>query len=272
MARKKRRKSPPAPDPSAREEPFHAPFKDLKSDWKRRQPPAPPPTSSPVLPQKRLTPQQVAQRAEQARQRRLEAERQKQEAQEDLEAFQHAMSDVEPLAMDRRGRVGKTRRTDRVPLPSEDEITLAAFQDFVEGRSVFAIQFTDEYMEGVAPGVDTRLVQRLHSGDFAIQEQLDLHGYTVEEAKVLLDRFLNRAYVRGLRCVRLIHGRGKNSPDNRPVLKENVQMWLSQGRLSRLVLAFVTAPARDGGAGAAYVLLRRAEKPRSTRNERRRDG
>jgi DNA-nicking Smr family endonuclease len=118
-------------------------------------------------------------------------------------------------------------------------------------------------MEGTAPGVDPHLAQRLHHGDFAIRGQLDLHGYTVEEAKILLTRFLNQAYSGGLRCVRLIHGRGKNSPDNRPVLKEHVQMWLSQGRLSRLVLAFVTAPARDGGAGAAYVLLRRVGKPRS---------
>ncbi len=262
MARKKRRrKSPPTPTPtsSSRDEPFHAPFKDLKSDWKRQPSPSSPEKPAP----KPLSPLQVAQRAEQERRRRLEAEREAEQTQRDLEAFQHAMSDVEPLAADRRGRVGKTRRTDRVPLPSDDEITLAAFKDFVEGRSAFTIQYTDEYMEGVAPGVDERLVQRLHRGDFAIQEQIDLHGYTVEEAKILLDRFLNRAYVRGLRCVRLIHGRGKNSPDNRPVLKENVQVWLSQGRLSRLVLAFVTAPVRDGGAGAAYVLLRRAEKPRA---------
>ncbi len=267
MARKKRRKSPPTATvpPPPREEPFHAPFKDLKSDWKRQSAPSskPPPIPPPKPPPKPLTPQEVAQRAELARRRRLEAQRQEQQEQQDLEAFQHAMGDVERLPADRRGRVGKTRRTNRVPMPTDEEVTLAAFQDFVEGRSAFTIQYTDEYMEGVAPGVDERVVQRLHRGDFAIQEQLDLHGYTVEEAKVLLDRFLNRTYLRGLRCVRLIHGRGKNSPDNRPVLKENVQMWLSQGRLSRLVLAFVTAPARDGGAGAAYVLLRRAEKPRS---------
>jgi DNA-nicking Smr family endonuclease len=193
----------------------------------------------------------------------MAAERQRRDVEQDWAAFHQAMRDVEPLATDPRGRVGKSRRTNRVPLPTADEISLAALQDFVEGRSAFTIQYTDEYMEGMAPGVDPKLVQRLHHGDFAIQEQLDLHGFTVEEAKVLLDQFLYRAYSTGLRCVRLIHGRGKNSPDNRPVLKEHVQMWLSHGRLSRLVLAFVTAPARDGGAGAAYVLLRRVSKPRS---------
>ena len=66
------------------------------------------------------------------------------------------------------------------------------------------------------------------------------------------------AYAAGQRCVLLIHGRGRNSKDNRPVLKEQVRIWLSHGRLSRLVLAFATAPLTNGGAGAVYVLLRRA--------------
>jgi len=258
MPRKKRRRSLPLSVPPPRQEPFHAPFKDLKSDWKPRRPDLP----TRPLP-RQLTPYEKAQRAEQERRRRVQAERQQREIEQDAAMFLQAMSDVEPLEADPRGQVGKSRRTNRVPLPSDDEISLAAFQDFVEGRSAFTIQYTDEYMEGAAPGVDPHLVRRLHHGDFAIQGQLDLHGSTVEEAKILLDRFLNRSYSGGLRCVRLIHGRGKNSPDNRPILKERVQMWLSHGRLSRLVLAFVTAPARDGGAGAAYVLLRRAGKPRS---------
>jgi DNA-nicking Smr family endonuclease len=110
----------------------------------------------------------------------------------------------------------------------------------------------------VAPGIDRRLAQRLHRGDYAVQAHLDLHGHTVEEAKASVDRFLTNAYSTGQRCVLLIHGRGRNSKDNRPVLKEQVQIWLSHGRLSRLVLAFATAPVTDGGAGAVYVLLRRA--------------
>lgn len=173
------------------------------------------------------------------------------------------MADVEPLSPDRRGRVGKRRKQlDASGVTTDEEVGLADLRDFVEGRSAFTLQYTDEYMEGVAPGVDRRLTQHLHRGDYAIQAQLDLHGYTVEAAKVMVDRFLTNAYMTGQRCVRLIHGRGRNSADNRPVLKEQVQIWLSQGRLSRLVLAFATAPAHDGGAGAAYVLLRRLSHTR----------
>ena len=170
MARKKRRQAPSAPTPAPalppREEPFHAPFKDLKSDWKRVRPEAstpPPPPPPPPLP-KPPTPAERAQRAEQEQRRRREAALRLRETEEDLAAFRRAMREVEPIAKDPRGRVGKSRRTDRVPLPSDDELSLAAFQDFVEGRSVFTIQFTDEYMEGAAPGADPYLTQRLHRG------------------------------------------------------------------------------------------------------------
>ena len=140
----------------------------------------------------------------------------------------------------------------------KDSITaLADLRDLVEGRGEITIQYTDEYMEGLAPGVDRRLAQRLHRGDYAVQAHIDLHGHTVENAKVVVERFVTEAYAAGQRCVLLIHGRGLNSKDNRPVLKEQVRIWLSHGRLSRLVLAFATAPLTNGGAGAVYVLLRR---------------
>jgi DNA-nicking Smr family endonuclease len=145
---------------------------------------------------------------------------------------------------------------------SADLHALADLQDLVNGRGAFTIQYTDEYMEGVAPGVDRSVAQGLHRGDYAVQGHLDLHGYTVDEAKDMVDRFVMQAYSSGRRCVRLVHGRGRNSRDNRPVLKEQVQLWLSQGRLSRFVLAFATAPAVDGGAGAVYVLLRRGPATR----------
>jgi DNA-nicking Smr family endonuclease len=168
------------------------------------------------------------------------------------------MAGVKPLPKDAHGRVEKRRQpAEKAQACAADLQALANLRDLVEGRGAFTIQYTNEYMEGVAPGVDRRLAQRLHNGDYAIQGHLDLHGYTVEEAKDQVARFLTTAYISGRRCVRLVHGRGHNSPENRPVLKEQVQLWLSHGRLSRLVLAFATAPPADGGAGAVYVLLRR---------------
>jgi DNA-nicking Smr family endonuclease len=173
--------------------------------------------------------------------------------------FLAEMAGVTPLPKDPRGRVEKPQPpTPKLPYPSDDYEALADLRDLVAGRGEFTIQYTDEYMEGLAPGVDRRLAQRLHRGDYAVQAHIDLHGHTVEDARVAVEQFLTSAYAAGQRCVLLIHGRGLNSKDNRPVLKEQVRIWLSHGRLSRLVLAFATAPLTNGGAGAVYVLLRRA--------------
>ena len=252
MARKKRRKRQLPPPLPPHERPFHAPFRTLKEvlpDAKQDTPPAAE-TAKP----EGSEPTGLSLTASQRRRAQQQEERQ---------LFLAAMADVTPLQPDPRGRVTK-RPTARHPRQRTraEEAVLADLRELVEGRSAFTIQYTDEYMEGVAPGVDQHLAQRLHRGDFAIQAQLDLHGYTVEEAKMMVNRFLTHAYTSGRRCVRLIHGRGHNSKDNRPVLKEHVQLWLSQGRLSRLVLAFATAPVHDGGAGAAYVLLRRVDVSR----------
>lgn len=241
MARRKRRNRQPPPQPPRREGPFHAPFYELKESL--QQVSKPPESAS--LPPAATTAQ-------------AKAERRHLHEQQERALFLAAMADVERLTPDPHGRVEKRHQLLYTSYPTSDEDAgLADLRDFVSGRSAFTIQHTDEYMEGIAPGVDWRLAQRLHRGNYAIQAQLDLHGYTVDEAKSLVHRFLTNAYITGRRCVRLIHGRGRNSADNRPVLKECVKSWLSQGRLSRLVLAFVTAPLHDGGAGAVYVLLRR---------------
>ncbi|CFO00923.1 Probable DNA endonuclease SmrA [Bordetella pertussis] len=69
------------------------------------------------------------------------------------------------------------------------------------------------------------------------------------------------AYVRagvahGIRCVRIVHGKGYGSQGLEPVLKDKARTWLVQ---KADVLAFSEAPERGGGAGALLVLLRQAE-------------
>jgi DNA-nicking Smr family endonuclease len=134
--------------------------------------------------------------------------------------------------------------------------------DLVSGSGRFDVSDTDEHLEGAVNGLDSRLVRKLRAGEFAQQAHLDLHGMTAEEAKLAVRQFLLRALRAGHRCVLLIHGRGHNSPDRRSVLKESLKSWLTRGELAQIVLAFSTARACDGGAGATYVLLRRQRRPK----------
>lgn len=139
----------------------------------------------------------------------------------------------------------------------DDAEALAELSDLVAGAGSFDLANSVEFVEGAVSGIDRRLVRRLRAGDFAYQAHLDLHGMTAEEARVAVDQFLTRAHRQGQRCVLIIHGRGRNSKDQVPVLKTRLAQWLARGSWARLVLAFTSARPCDGGAGALYVLLRR---------------
>ncbi|MGR8934687.1 MAG: Smr/MutS family protein [Gammaproteobacteria bacterium] len=108
-----------------------------------------------------------------------------------------------------------------------------------------------------ASGLQKTVLKKLRSGYFGLDAELDLHGLNSDQAKHCLLHFVHRCVEEGLRCIHIIHGKGYRSPDMQPVLKNDLNLWLRQ---HRDVLAFCSAPRRDGGAGAVYVLLRLAEK------------
>jgi DNA-nicking Smr family endonuclease len=176
----------------------------------------------------------------------------------DDELFRREMAGVRPLPADARLLVPRPSPNPTMPqVVDADAEVLYELSQLVGGIAPFDITNTTEFIEGAVVGIDRRLVRRLRSGAFAYQDHLDLHGMTASEAKVALDRFLSAANRRGHRCVLIVHGRGRNSKDQIPVLKRRVSAWLAHGPWARLVLAFTSARPCDGGAGAVYVLLRR---------------
>lgn len=102
-------------------------------------------------------------------------------------------------------------------------------------------------------GLGIDVLARLRRGHWSVQDELDLHGHTVDEAHDVLSDFVVGAVDRGLRCVRVIHGKGLSSRNREPVLKGKVRRWLAQWNE---VLAYCEAPRHAGGSGAVIVLLR----------------
>lgn len=140
---------------------------------------------------------------------------------------------------------------------------LEAFDELralVSGDAPFDLSDSDEFIEGRVAGLDHKIVLKLRRGEFAVQGHVDLHGLKRDEAKREVEHFIRASRLAGKRCVLVVHGRGLHSKDNVPVLKEAVRGWLATQRFARHVLAFATAKPEDGGAGAIYVLLRRAGK------------
>lgn len=124
---------------------------------------------------------------------------------------------------------------------------------------------TDDQLSFRRPGIGLDVTHKLRAGQWSIQRQLDLHGLRVDEAREALGQFIRYAHKTGLRCVRVVHGKGLGSPGKTPVLKGRVQRWLVQ---KKEVLAFVQARPMDGGAGALLVLLQPVGQQRP-RDERR---
>ena len=108
-------------------------------------------------------------------------------------------------------------------------------------------------IEFARPGLQRREIRRLRRGYHQVQDQLDLHGLVASEAERAVLEFVDHSRARGLRCVRIIHGKGRSSAGGRPVLKAVVDRWL---RRCEGVLAFCPAPDNAGGTGAVHVLLR----------------
>ena len=173
------------------------------------------------------------------------------------------MEGVRPLP--RRGDLrvdGPTPASRPRPRVSEEAEALAELSDLVRGDTHFDVSDTREYVEGAVVGLDPRVLRRLRRGDFAWQAHVDLHGMVANQARDAVLAFLRAAVRAGLRCVLVVHGRGLNSKDHTPVLKERLKSWLARGAASHIVLAFTTARPCDGGAGALYVLLRRDRRRR----------
>ncbi|RZL65450.1 MAG: DNA mismatch repair protein MutS [Variovorax sp.] len=110
----------------------------------------------------------------------------------------------------------------------------------------------DDAMSFRRPGIGTDVTRKLRAGEWSIQRQLDLHGLRSDEAREALGAFIRTAHKAGVRCVRVVHGKGLGSPGKQPVLKTKAQRWLIQ---KNEVLAFVQAKPAEGGAGALVVLL-----------------
>ncbi|CAN5613176.1 Smr/MutS family protein [soil metagenome] len=110
----------------------------------------------------------------------------------------------------------------------------------------------DDAMSFRRPGIGTDVTRKLRAGEWSIQRQLDLHGLRSDEARESLGSFIRTAHKQGIRCVRVVHGKGLGSPGKQPVLKTKTQRWLIQ---KNEVLAFVQAKPAEGGAGALLVLL-----------------
>ena len=169
--------------------------------------------------------------------------------------FRAAVRDVKPLPATNRV---EPFREPPPPIPAkrlEDEyavledLSRLAHGDDVPGLDDVEIEDDALFLR---PGLPREILRKLRRTHWVIQEHLDLHGLTSEEAALATGQFLAECRRGGMRCVRIVHGKGLRSRNREPVLKHRIRKLLMR---RDDVLAFVEPRAREGGGGAVVVLL-----------------
>lgn len=182
----------------------------------------------------------------------LKAEQERREREREANLFRTSIGDVEPL---------RTAARVSTPLPRPQPIAHqrladdeAALQESLSDEfSIDTLLEVDEDLSFVRGGIGPDVLRKLRGGGWVTQDQLDLHGLRTDQAREALSQFVRDSVKRGMRCVRIIHGKGLGSLGKKPVLKNKVRNWLVQ---KDEVLAFCQARAADGGSGALMVLLK----------------
>jgi DNA-nicking Smr family endonuclease len=163
-------------------------------------------------------------------------------AHDDVSLFRRLMGDAKPLRQTETAPEQRSQVSPRARFARQDE------------REALRESLNADIDESEAGAGESLRLRKLARGNFSVQDEIDLHGMTVPEAKDALHQFIGACELRGYTCIRIVHGKGLGSGNRGPVLKGKVNRWLRQWHE---VLAFVSARQIDGGTGAIYVLLRK---------------
>ena len=204
---------------------FHHPFKDLKNLLKKKKKKIVPPVADKPVPVS------------------------------DEMMFTNAMKEVTEIKEFRELPLNTKKKASEScagkPLDIE---AVTALEEIVSGRRPVHLPDTPEYIEWINKDYKDSVAIRLHTGHYAIQDCLDLHGLILEDAELEIDHFFRESLKNNHKCIKIIHGRGLRSAKG-PVLKDALVKILSK-RYRKHIVAFVSARQCDGGLGALYVLLR----------------
>lgn len=179
-------------------------------------------------------------------------------SEDERQSFLAEVADVRPLSSDKRYEEVKNKpspkpRSSQHYSESEQSSNDNVLSDPVDLRDAAV----DDVLFFARAGIQQKAQKKLRRGELPIEEELDLHGYTANEAKIAIQDFLYECKRQHIRYIRIIHGKGYRSEQKIPVLKTHIAYWLPQ---LNDVLAFSSALPKDGGTGAIYVILKSSRK------------
>ncbi|TCB62242.1 Smr/MutS family protein [Acinetobacter terrae] len=180
-----------------------------------------------------------------------------QEPEDDFDLFQKSMQGVKKMDTSNIAKIEKNKKkkidaqtlAKRAAATGPMQTDNAELSDTQAMLNPVASQATLSYRIGT---LQHKVFEDLKAGNLRWFEAVDLHGCTVEDARTAVLQIIQMAKDENQNVIKIVHGKGPEA-----ILKTYVNGWLRQ---HRDVLAFVSAPEKQGGTGAVLVLLKRAEK------------
>lgn len=170
---------------------------------------------------------------------------------DELSLFKQAVAGARPI------------QVNRVPIPVKKPKPIPR-QFIMDERQALIDSLSDHYIPAhelesgeellyLRDGQSPIILSKLRRGHWVIQRHIDLHGLISDEARAYVSEFISDCKKRGIRCVRIVHGKGLGSRNKEPILKNKLRGWLMQ---KDEVIAYAQAKPQDGGSGAVIVLLK----------------
>ena len=97
-------------------------------------------------------------------------------------------------------------------------------------------------------------------------KQIDLHGFTLDEANRAIEKFINLSYENGITKIIVVTGKGLHSnveadpyvSKDLSILKYSVPEYIQNNlELMKKIIEIKDAELEDGGSGAFYVFLKK---------------
>ena len=173
--------------------------------------------------------------------------------------FLDEMQDITPLTQDKihissqsdsAEGTGKYRR--KAAETSQDR-----YENFLSDGEVEPVE-PNEVLSFKISGIQPQVFKSLKQAKYKFDYHLDLHRYSVKQAREAIFKLISSAEVEDFRCFLITHGKGERSATPAR-LKSYINHWLKQ---IDQVVAFHSALARHGGNGSVYVLLKKPKQKR----------
>lgn len=131
-----------------------------------------------------------------------------------------------------------------------------------EERAALPPARPDDHRSPVAASLDGGWDKRIRRGTLEPDSVVDLHGHSLIHAHSALVRAVRRAFSQHQRVILVITGKGAgDGTSGRGAIRAALPLWLESPDLRSYVAALRAAHPRHGGAGAWYLVLRRAKQP-----------